>query len=56
MREKELYLFYENSNRTLLPSLPKHKNKEKWQKIVQKAKLFMQKLRTSVYRRPCTDL
>jgi len=54
MREKELYLFYENHNRTLLPSLPKHKNKEKRQKIVQKAKLFMQRLRTSVYRRPCT--
>ena len=36
MREKELFLFYENNNRTLLPSLPKHKDKEKRQKIIQK--------------------
>jgi len=30
--------------------LPKHKSKEKWQKIVSQAKLFLQKLQTSIYR------
>ena len=42
MREKGLFLFYENDNRTLLPSLPKRKDKEKRQKIVPQIKLFMQ--------------
>ena len=36
MREKGLYLFHENNNNSLLPSLPKYKDKEKRQKTYRK--------------------
>jgi hypothetical protein len=51
-----LILLYENKNYSLLPRLPKCKDKEKWQQKIAKAKLFMQKLRTTVYWRPRIEL
>ena len=49
---KAVSLDYDNKNNPILPQLPKHKDKEKWQEIVQKTKLFVQNLFSSIYRRP----
>ena len=38
---KVVFLDYDNKNNPLLPRLPKCKGKEKWQEIVQEAKLFV---------------
>jgi hypothetical protein len=35
-----------------LPSLPEFKGKKKWEKIVKQTKLFLQGMRTTIYRRP----
>jgi hypothetical protein len=56
MKEKVLSLYNENINRTLLPPLSKYKCKEKWEKTIREAKLFVQKLWTLVYRRSCAQL
>ena len=50
MREKVVFLLNENKDRTLLPTLSRDKDKEKWQRTVREAKLFVQKLRTAIYR------
>ena len=55
-RNKELFLNYDNQNYTLLSFLPKHKGKEKRNKIIRQTKLFVPKLFTSIYRRPCLKL
>ena len=41
--------YYDYNNSSSLPLLPGHKNKKEWQKIVQKAKLFLQGVWTSIY-------
>ncbi len=51
-----LFLDYDNKNNPSLLQLPKYKDKEKWQKVFKKTKLFVQNLRTSIYRRPCLEL
>ena len=51
LKNKVLFLFCKNRNHPLLPQLPKHKDKKKWQKVLQKTKLFVQSLFRSVYRR-----
>ena len=47
-----LIFMCENNNNPLLSRLPKHKNKEKREEVLQKAKLFVQKLFASIYWRP----
>jgi hypothetical protein len=56
IRGKVLFLLCENKNYSLLPRLPKRKDKEKWQQKSQRQRLFMQKLRTTVYWRPRIEL
>jgi hypothetical protein len=53
---KVLLLDYEHKNNPLLSRLPKCKHKEKWQKIMHKAKFFVQKLWSSVYWKPRIEL
>jgi len=45
-------LYYDYKNNSPLSRLPRHKDKKEWQKIVQKAKLFLQVL----WRKPCKAL
>jgi hypothetical protein len=55
MRKKVVFLLNENKDRTQLPPLSRDKNKEKWQEIIRKVELFVQKLRTPIYRDHAPD-
>jgi hypothetical protein len=47
IRQKGVFLQNEHNNHASLPRLPKHKYKEKRQKIIREAKLFVQKMWTA---------